>query len=551
MSSEQLQLPPIDLSSYEQLILVAVAVLVQALDLVESSLNDDAQLSFPSTLIPGSTIGKHLRHARDHFTLLLDGLSRGRPLRVSYDTRIRDTPMETSRTAASNALKETIERLRSLKVDDIDEELILDAITPYTQILKTSVGRECLYIVGFVVVLSSDACSLRFDAEPISMYMIGRNLDPYYNMPELAEVEHAANVIRSVAKGRKIHKVSTTEDTIVYTGTSHTEFAEQLTGKTLIDTGRYGKVFYLLLDGEKSAVLHLGMTGAIHVRGQEGLYYRRKPKQNKEEWPPRFMKFILHFESSGADSTPVEIAFVDARRLGRIRLCNDPLKEPPISNLGFDPILCMPDLEEFESKVLKRGCPIKALLLDQSFSAGVGNWIADEVLYHSAIHPEQVCKTLSSAQIKALHHNIVYVCQTAVDVNADASRFPSHWLFPHRWGKGKNKSTMTLPSGQKASIKWVTVGGRTSAVVQQVQKLVGSSKQSRKRSKAEETPSESSLSAHEGSSALSDNHSDSDDDSVKKPVVKRKRNETKPEQARKKLKRSGLTQLAEELTLTK
>ncbi|KAG8756515.1 hypothetical protein FRC14_002979 [Serendipita sp. 396] len=142
MSSEQLQLPPIELSSYEQLILVAVAVLVQALDLVENSLNEDAQLCFASTLIPGSTIGKHLRHARDHFTLLLDGLTRDKPLRVSYDTRVRDTPMETSRTAASEALKETIERLRSLKVNDIDEELILDAITPYPQTLKTTIGRE-------------------------------------------------------------------------------------------------------------------------------------------------------------------------------------------------------------------------------------------------------------------------------------------------------------------------------------------------------------------------------------------------------------------------
>jgi formamidopyrimidine-DNA glycosylase len=109
----------------------------------------------------------------------------------------------------------------------------------------------------------------------------------------------------------------------------------------------------------------------------------------------------------------------------------------------------MPSLDEFQEKVLKRGCPIKALLLDQSFSAGVGNWIAgkrkqmasitkligiiDEVLFHSAIHPEQVAKTLTPDQMASLHHNIVYVCQTAVDVNADSEKFPSHWLFNHRW----------------------------------------------------------------------------------------------------------------------
>lgn len=88
-------------------------------------------------------IGKHLRHARDHFALLLNGMEEGvTPVRVSYDTRLRNTPMETSRSSAIQALQETIQRLRSLKIKNIDDELILDAITPYHQSLKTSVGRE-------------------------------------------------------------------------------------------------------------------------------------------------------------------------------------------------------------------------------------------------------------------------------------------------------------------------------------------------------------------------------------------------------------------------
>jgi formamidopyrimidine-DNA glycosylase len=74
----------------------------------------------------------------------------------------------------------------------------------------------------------------------------------------------------------------------------------------------------------------------------------------------------------------MEVAFLDARRLGRIRLCKTPLTEPPISELGFDPILSMPDLADFSTRFLKRTCQIKALLLDQSFSAGIGNYIAGE-----------------------------------------------------------------------------------------------------------------------------------------------------------------------------
>lgn len=87
------------------------------------------------------------------------------------------------------------------------------------------------------------------------------------------------------------------------------------------------------------------------------------------------MQFILEFrdEKSGAST---KVAFLDARRLGRIRLCTSPLNEPPISMLGFDPLLSMPNIEDFKKAVLRRTCPIKALLLDQSFSAGVGNWVA-------------------------------------------------------------------------------------------------------------------------------------------------------------------------------
>lgn len=323
----------------------------------------------------------------------------------------------------------------------------------------------------------------------------------------------------------------------MYTGITHTEFADELVGRTLLDTGRYGKVFYLTLSGDKRMpVLHLGMTGMLHMRGQDATYYRKKPKDDKDVWPPKFMKFILHFAPVDAepDAPHIEIAFLDPRRLGRIRLCKDPLQEPPISALGFDPILCMPTLKDFQAKVEKRGCPIKALLLDQSFSAGVGNWIADEVLFHAAIHPEQVAKSLSQEQIKSLHHNITYVCQTAVDADADHNKFPSHWLFPHRWGKGKTKSTLKLPSGETASIKWITVGGRTSAVVQQVQKLSGNGdpKKKRKRvTKKEDDSDESSLTEM----------SEEDESDVPKKKAPAKR---------KKLTHSGLSQItASGLTL--
>lgn len=96
---------------------------------------------------------------------------------------------------------------------------------------------------------------------------------------------------------------------------------------------------------------------------------------------------------------------------------------------------------------------------------------SDEILYHAKIHPEQYSNTLSDDQIKELNTAIHYVCTTSIDVLADSEKFPEHWLFKHRWSKGKKNQSSALPNGNK--ITFITVGGRTSAVVPAVQKKAG------------------------------------------------------------------------------
>ncbi|KAJ3837782.1 AtMMH-1 [Lentinula raphanica] len=297
-------------------------------------------------------------------------------------------------------------------------------------------------------------------------------------MPELPEVERAVQQIRRIGLNKVIDRVETTQDDIVYSGITHIEFANEISRRRIVGVKRYGKSFFLELDGTgRFPVLHFGMTGMLQVKGEKAMYYEETPRNASTDWPPRFMKFILHLQDGSTPETSTEIAFMDARRLGRIRLRDSPATEPPISALGFDPILCMPALDVFEPLVKKRSCPIKALLLDQSFSAGVGNWVADEILYHARVHPEQRCNTLSPAQIGELHRCTKFVCETAVSVDADDTKFPEDWLFKHRWAKGKKTKAqpLKLPSGQPATIRWVTVGGRTSAYVVELQHLRGSS----------------------------------------------------------------------------
>lgn len=146
----------------------------------------------------------------------------------------------------------------------------------------------------------------------------------------------------------------------------------------------------------------------------------------------------------------------------------DPFLSAPLNKLGFDPIHNLPSFDTFSKLVLRRAVPIKALLLNQSFSAGVGNWVADEVLYQAKIHPAQYTHTLTAEELESLYAKLKYVCETAVKVEADASKFPKDWLMTYRWNKGK-KTGKILPNG--LLLDFQTVGGRTSAFAPDIQVL--------------------------------------------------------------------------------
>ncbi|KAJ1646417.1 hypothetical protein LPJ64_002112 [Coemansia asiatica] len=293
-------------------------------------------------------------------------------------------------------------------------------------------------------------------------------------MPELPEVERARQLLHMRCINKEITWVRAVDDSIVFPEQRGHSLALKLKGRRVIDTGRRGKHFWLMLSGGLNLFLHFGMSGDIHVSDEARTRYRKVDVDVGGAWPPLYTKLEMEF---GKD---LAVAFTDPRRLGRIRIFEgDALQAPVIQKLGFDPVLNPPCFEDFRQMVLKRRSPIKALLLNQSFSAGIGNWIADEVLYQSKVHPSQPACTLSDLQIRLLLERIRTVCVTAVEANADSERFPADWLFHHRWSKARSKSKskskssqQTLPNG--LSIDFVTVGGRTSAFVPDVQVLAPS-----------------------------------------------------------------------------
>ncbi|KAK5134979.1 hypothetical protein LTR08_005931 [Meristemomyces frigidus] len=313
-------------------------------------------------------------------------------------------------------------------------------------------------------------------------------------MPEIGEVAHTVHNLLTHLLRRTITKCTATPDDIVYgkAGTTAEAFAAAVQGRRVTGAAQQGKYFYLTFDRPPHAVMHLGMTGWVVFRGVANRYYKQglekgdesggeegEEAKKVEEWPPKYAKFVLKSEKEavdGEDRDEVEAAFIDPRRLARIRLVDCPAEDirqhSPLKENGPDPVRDkdIVTLDWLTALLARKRVPVKALLLNQANLSGIGNWVADEILYQAHLHPEQYSNTFAPAQILALHTALLGVCAIAVETLADSRQFPETWLMKHRWGKGK-KGGNVLPSGEE--IVHITVGGRTSAIVPSVQKKTG------------------------------------------------------------------------------
>ncbi|KAI5057441.1 hypothetical protein GOP47_0027456 [Adiantum capillus-veneris] len=104
------------------------------------------------------------------------------------------------------------------------------------------------------------------------------------------------------------------------------------------------------------------MTGAFSIKVKEITKYKRSAVTDKEEWPSKFSKVFLKLDDG------LEVSFTDKRRLAPVRLLDDPIAAPPISELGPDAFLELPAETTFMSSILKKRCPVKALIMDQVWS---------------------------------------------------------------------------------------------------------------------------------------------------------------------------------------
>lgn len=260
-------------------------------------------------------------------------------------------------------------------------------------------------------------------------------------MPELPEVEAQRRRVQRWLKGRRLAAVTVADDPVVLAGLSPRGLREALRGRRVQAVRRRGKHLWLELDRRPWPSFHFGMTGWFS-------FYRR------EEERPRFWKIELVADDGR------RLAYTDPRRFGRIRLQQDPAHEAPIALLGFDPLEGLPPARELAGHLARRKAPLKAVLLDQSLFAGVGNWVADEVLYQARLSPRRPASSLSVAEVRRLRDKLHDVIARAVAVGADSDRFPPTWLFHARWGRRVGAIT-----ARAEAIVHETIGGRTAAWV--------------------------------------------------------------------------------------
>ncbi len=234
-------------------------------------------------------------------------------------------------------------------------------------------------------------------------------------MPELPEVETARAAIERAGLRRRITDVDDS-DTYVCRPHAPGEIRAALIGRTLTGAFRRGKTMWCETSGVGRSRtpgpvlgLHLGMSGHILItspgapmtEGGDWMNgrYDRLAATGKDL--TRWDRFMITYADGGT------LRLFDPRRLGRVRL------DPNLDDLGPDAALV--SASEFAERVGGSRAPIKARLLDQSVIAGVGNLLADEILWQARISPRRPSGDLSRTELMILHEAVQDAVRSAID----------------------------------------------------------------------------------------------------------------------------------------
>jgi len=209
-------------------------------------------------------------------------------------------------------------------------------------------------------------------------------------MPELPEVE---TIVRDLSKSlrHKIFSEGIVHDAFVVRQTAE-DFIRRIKGQVISKITRRGKAVIVHLSSGEFLVIQLMMTGQLIANGPKGKHTR--------------LTFVF---SDGS-----RLLYNDQRRFGRIRLVEGLSQIQHFNILGPEPFS-----QEFNPAYMrevfrKTTRPIKNVLLDHTFVAGIGNIYACEVLFRSRLSPKRQARRMSLVEIKIIHRVIMEVLREAI-----------------------------------------------------------------------------------------------------------------------------------------
>jgi formamidopyrimidine-DNA glycosylase len=224
-------------------------------------------------------------------------------------------------------------------------------------------------------------------------------------VPELPDVEQYRRFFRDHATGKRVSSVWA-DPTIVRNANPAT-LARSLAQHRFEDPDRLGKWLICPTDGP-FLLLHFGMTGGLVWSGDE-------PQRHRHD------RLALAFAEGG------ELRYRNMRKLGGVWLVHDQEELHRLTgSLGPDAFAV--GAAEFAERLGRRRGGVKAALMDQTFVAGIGNIMADEILWQAKIHPRAPIESLEDRERRSLYRVMRRVLERAAEDDDYMERRRS-WLL--------------------------------------------------------------------------------------------------------------------------
>ena len=255
-------------------------------------------------------------------------------------------------------------------------------------------------------------------------------------MPELAEVEYYRKCWNP-GLGRRVRGIHCHADKRIFREVSTCALADGLIGRTLQWSKAHGKEMLFRFSGGFCLGVHLGMSGKLYSAKAD-----HEPGKHD------------HLAICCAN---VSLVFQDYRQFGLLQFHAGPALPKWWTSRPTEVLAPGFDLTRL-SDILQRRfrSPLKAVLMDQAYFPGIGNWMGDEILWRAGLHPSILAGNLGDAQMLQLFNRIKEVAADALRViGTNWKDPPQTWLFPHRWKDGG-----TCPRTGSPLVR-ERIGGRT------------------------------------------------------------------------------------------